>query len=198
VTNKMPQERQLQSRVSVLNSGSHHPLTYIIQNVLRGDLNEEDKVVLNGIEEYCKEVMYTKGEPIFQRNTHSDAFYIVTRGIVAVPKRAMPSTVISGAGAVRSTRNLSSPDLTFMGEDGHSTTIESFHKVGGIFGYCDYLLGRHRTFDAVAQEGTTVVVRFTRANMDRMKEQDRALFVIIQNLLLNASLMDLANCTCHN
>lgn len=35
-------------------------------------------------------------------------------------------------------------------------------KVGNIFGFCDFLLERYRTFDAVAKDDATVLAKFTR------------------------------------
>jgi CRP-like cAMP-binding protein len=120
--------------------------------------------------------------------------------MVAVPKQLGSTKIISGAG-VKKGRNLSSSNLMeFMaeGEDkkDSAATVESFMKVGNIFGFCDFLLERYRTFDAVAKDGT-VLAKFTRADMERMKVENRPLYVVIQSVLLKASLMDLANCTCH-
>ena len=192
ITSKMPHERNssLQSRFSHGSEGSsHHKLTYIFLNVLRGELSDE-------------EMNFRSGDSVFQKNTHPDAFYIVTRGMVAVPsdkKGTWPLMVISGAGAITEARSLSSSNLlATMADEGRSTSVESFHKVGGIFGYCDFLLERYRTFDAVASQDFTVVAKFTKASMEKMKNENRPLFVIVQNLLLRASVMDLANCTCHN
>lgn len=63
---------------------------------------------------------------------------------------------------------------------------------------CDAVLERYRSFDAVASADRTMVATFTKANMNKMKDENHPLYVIVQNLLLRASLMDLANCTCHN
>ena len=188
-----------------MSTGSpHHQLTYIFLNVLRGELSDEEKDVVDSIEPYYEEAKYRTGEAIFQKNTHPDSFFIVLQGSVAVPadRRGAPSMILSGAG-MKSPQSLSSSNLLGMiDEDGsHNRTlsVESFHKVGGIFGYCDFLLERYRTFDAVAagSDGALVAV-FTRVNLEKMKEENYPLYVIVQKLLLRASLMDLANCTCHN
>ena len=205
ITSKIPQERHacLQTGLSTVSIGSpHHQLAYIFLNLLRGDLSEEEKEVIDGIQEYVEEAEYQPGSSVFMKNTHPDAFFIVTKGAVAIPddRKGSLSMIHSGAGAVKRRQSLSSSNLLGMdGDDGEHKSIESFHKVGGCIGYCDFLLERYRTFDAVAapNEGATVAV-FTRANMDRMKKENEKLSVIVQKLLLRASLMDLANCTCHN
>lgn len=45
-----------------------------------------------------------------------------------------------------------------------------YHKVGGIFGYCDYLLERYQSFEAHATDtdGAMNAV-FSRTNVDKMK-----------------------------
>lgn len=207
ITSKTPRERHsiLQTGLSTLSTGNpHHQLTYIFLNVLRGDLSAAEKELVDGIQDYCEEAEYQPGAEIFHKNTHPDAFYIVVKGAVAVPRdrkgNLLSSMIQSGAGAVKSEQSLSSSNLLGMvGDDGEHKSVESFHKVGGCFGYCDFLLERYRTFDAIAapNEGATVAV-FTRATMQRMKNENEPLFVIVQKLLLRASLMDLANCTCHN
>lgn len=132
--------------MSLVREGSrlhHHELTYIFLNVLRGELSEEEKDIIDKeISSYSDEVEYRAGELVFQKNTHPDAFYVVTHGSVAIPRNkrgTLSSKVVSGAGAIQHTRTLSSPDLLgSMGEDGQHANVESFHKVGGIFGYCDF------------------------------------------------------------
>ena len=182
----------------------HHQLTYIFLNVLRGELSEEEKEVVDSIQPYYEEAKYRPGEAVFVKNTHPDAFFIVLQGSVAVPsdrKGSTPLMIRSGAGTVQSTQSLSSSNLLRM-DDGHhkrQVSVESFHQAGGIFGYCDFLLERYRTFDAVAasSDGATVAM-FTRANMNAMKKDNPPVYAITQKLLLRASLMDLANCTCNN
>ena len=205
VTTKMPFERLscLQTGLSTVSTGfPHHEVTYIFLNVLRGDLNADEKTVLDGIPSYYKEAKYLRGDTIFKKNTHPDAFYIVVSGAVAIPRDrgGAPSMTLSGVGATKRRQSLSSTNLIGMiDEDGQQKSVESFHKVGGIFGYCDYMLERRRMFEAFAasDEGAMVAV-FTRMNLDRMKSENGPMYGIVQKLLLRASLSDLANYTCHN
>jgi len=200
-------ENLMRSDVSQLNShlidsdSSHHKLTYIFTNILREELSEDEKSLIDGIGPYYEETTFRGGEPIFQKDTHPDAFYIVLKGAVAVPRDRKRSEKIASPKVLSSSNlmelSLSSSNLMAIGDD-DTSLISSFHNVGGIFGYCDFLLKRQRTFHAYASGDATVVARFTSQSLETMKRDDWPLYVIVQNLLLQASLMDLANCTCHN
>lgn len=207
MTTKMPYERIscLQRGLSNVSAGfPHHQLTYIFLNVLRGDLSEEEKGTMGGIQSYYEEEEYQRGQSIFKKNTLSDSFYVVVQGAVAVPQdkegNVSSAMIRSGAGAVESRKSLSSSNLLQMiGDEGQPKSVESFHKVGGIFGYCDFLLERYRSFDAVAaSDNGAMVAVFTKANLNKMKTENAPLYLIVQKLLLRASIGDLANCTCHN
>ena len=197
----MPRQRELLSSTSTMGP-SHHQLTYIFLNILRGELSSEEKIIVDEIQPFYEEVKYQTGEAIFRQGTHPEAFYIVLQGSVAVPldrRGARHVRIRSGAGTVDSQSLSSSNLLGMIGDVGQRKSVESFHTVGGIFGYCDLLLERYRTFDAVAagSSGATVAM-FTLSSISKMKEENHNLYVIVQKLLLRASLMDLANCTCHN
>lgn len=174
---------------------SHHKITYIFTNILRDELSEEEKTLIDGIEPFYEQATFKGGEPIFQKDTHPDAFYIVLKGAVAVSSDRKRSERTTMGSPIKS---LSASNLMAIGDDDTSTIISSFHNVGGIFGYCDFLLKRQRTFHAYASSDGAVVARFTSQSLEAMKRDDWQLYVIVQNLLLQASLMDLANCTCHN
>lgn len=200
-------EHLLRSDVSQMNSqlvgsdSTHHKLTYIFTNILREELSEDEKTLIDGIEPFYDETTFRAGEPIFQKDTHPDAFYIVLKGTVAVPRDRKRSEKIGISKPLSSSnlmeQSLSMSNLMAIGDD-DTGLISSFHNVGGIFGYCDFLLKRQRTFHAYASGDGTVVARFTSQSLEAMKRDDWPLYVIVQNLLLQASLMDLANCTCHN
>lgn len=186
--------KSLRSDVSKMHSqlgSAHHKLTYIFANILRDEISDHEKSLIDGIQPYYEEVTFRGNEAIFQKDTHPDAFFVVLTGEVAVPRdKIRPERIVDSA------KSLSSSNLLAIGDN--SKSIESFHKVGGIFGYCDFLLKRQRTFHAYASGDGAVVAKFTSQSLEVMKNDDNALYVIVQNLLLQASLMDLANCTCHN
>lgn len=200
VTHHTPHSRLSCLRIPSADTEFETDVESLIKNILGKDKNLGDDTIIDNITDYCDQVKYVAGEQIFKANTHSDAFYIVISGKVAVPKQLQSTKIISGAG-VKKGRNLSSSNLIeFMaeGEDkkDNAATVESFMKVGNIFGFCDFLLERYRTFDAVATDGT-VLAKFTKEDISRMKLENRPLYIVVQNVLLKASLMDLANCTCH-
>jgi CRP-like cAMP-binding protein len=64
-----------------------------------------------------------------------------------------------------------------------------------IFGYTDMLLGRPRTYAAVAVLDGTRVARFTKSHMNEMMP-DSELSALVYQALLRASVLDLQNCTC--
>jgi CRP-like cAMP-binding protein len=199
VTNHVPHGKFSMLRIPSSGSESQR-VESLIKNILGKDLNLGDDSLIDEIGEYCEQKKYMAGQSIFKTNTHSDAFYIVVSGRVAVLKTLGSTKIISGAGVKRG-RNLSSSNLMEFTAEGdekqeQTTAVESFHNVGNVFGFCDFLLERSRTFDAVAKDGT-ILAKFTRAHMERMKVENPPLHVIIQNMLLKASLLDLANCTCH-
>ena len=136
-TAKMPRLNPLATLSSRLSLESpHSQLTYIIQQILRGRLTEEERTLVDGLVPFYEEIKYRKGEPIFRKNEHSDAFYIVTKGLVAVPQElpGAPSPLMLGQ-----KRSLSRTSLLRLASqqenEGNSmymtSKIESFHNIGG-------------------------------------------------------------------
>ncbi len=142
---------------------------------------------------YHREVIYNTGQIVFEKNSSSDAFFVVLNGCVAnstasnihVSRQKEP--VFSGAGIVKST----SARLGLG-------PVATLWPVGGIFGFNDYLLERPRTFVTVAQADGTKLAKFTHESMSTLETQDPELFGMMQKVLLRASNLDLANCTCHD
>lgn len=189
----MPRSRQslILTEWSMQSEGDSHVQLIIILNILC-ELGSDEKVLVDDIGPYYHAAEFRPGEPIFLKNGQPEAFYIVLQGYVAVPeeRKGHHKRIISGAGEAI---QLSARNPFGVNEVGH------FHKVGGIFEYCDYLLNRYRTFQAEATEkdGAMVAV-FARASIDKMKDENYPRYLIVQKLLLRASLNDLANCTCYN
>eukprot|EP00956_Cyclotella_meneghiniana_P004846 scaffold5991_cov73-Cyclotella_meneghiniana.AAC.6 len=174
----------------------------LIKDMLGKDKTAADEAIIKDVMKYCKQIRCVAGQSIFKNNTKSDSFYMVIEGQIAVPKNIGSTKIISGAG-VKKGRTLSTTNLSdFLGAEGeekeeNTSTVQSFMKVGNIFGFCDFLLERYRTFDAVAKDDATVLAKFTREDMERMKSENQLLYGVMTNVFLKASLMDLANCTCH-
>ena len=79
-----------------------------------------------------------------------------------------------------------------------SGPVVSLWTVGGIFGFNDYILGRFRTFETAATLDGTKLAKFSRSDMSALETQDPELYALMQQVLLRASNLDLANCTCHD
>jgi hypothetical protein len=106
--------------------------------------------------------------------------------------------VASGAGLVRSSRSISNmldPSIRNT-SDSTLTVVTSVWPVGGIFGYVDFLLERPRHFSTVATQNGTIIAKITMTNLKLMQNEDPILDGLVQRTLLQASLLDLANCTC--
>jgi hypothetical protein len=82
--------------------------------------------------------------------------------------------------------------------DSPGKTIVNLWQVGGVFGYNDFLLERPRFFPAFATRDGTKIARFSHSQMNLLQTEDPALYGLMQKILLHASTLDLANCTCHD
>jgi hypothetical protein len=105
-------------------------------------------------------------------------------------------TIMSGAGLVQgpgSSSYLVDPQLT-LSED--RLAVASMWPVGGIFGYVDFLLQRPRVFRTVATGTDTVCAKISLSKLNLLQNEDPILDALIQRVLLQVSVLDLANCTC--
>lgn len=169
-----------------------HTISTILSNFL--GTTGHQTVVLEKLMDlrYHDEVTYNSGQVIFSKRDNSDAFFIVLNGCVAnstsstfqvARKRQI---VVSGAGKVDQMQRLGSRD------------IATLWQVGGVFGFNDFLLDKKRTFQTVATVDETKLAVFTRSGMNTLSTQDPELHALMQQVLLRASTLDLANCTCHD
>jgi hypothetical protein len=106
--------------------------------------------------------------------------------------------IASGAGLVRSSGSVSNMFDPSLRQDSATTltVVTSVWPVGGVFGYVDFLLERTRHFRTVATQNGTIVAKITMASLKLMQSEDPILDGLVQRVLLQASLLDLANCTC--
>eukprot|EP00536_Pseudo-nitzschia_multiseries_P012005 jgi/Psemu1/320162/estExt_fgenesh1_pm.C_4380002 len=153
---------------------------------------------------YHNELTYRAGQVVFAKRGNPDAFYIVLNGCVAnnnnsgtsstfqAARRKQQSVVVSGAGKVDHHQLLQRPGSA----DNIAATC--LWQVGGVFGFNDFLLDKKRTFQTVATTDETKLAVFTRSGMDALSTQDPELYALMQRVLLRASTLDLANCTCHD
>jgi CRP-like cAMP-binding protein/anti-anti-sigma regulatory factor len=146
---------------------------------------------------YHREVIYNAGQTVFSKDSSPDAFYVVLNGCVAnssaktIQTLRQQQPVFSGAGIVKST------DTRYC-KSGSGRTVATLWQMGAIFGFNDFLLDRPRTFLTVAQVDGTKLAKFTHSSMNTLETQDPELYSLMQQVLLRASNLDLANCTCHD
>jgi CRP-like cAMP-binding protein/anti-anti-sigma regulatory factor len=180
----------------------------IIAHVLGSSLVERDILKRIDGQRYYEEVELNSGELVFQKDTHSDAFYVVLKGKVAntVSARAVykqRQEIISGAGPVQQPEvRRSYSDLRELSESDHGVDDEerrivaTMWTVGGVFGYVDFFAERPRFFRAIAARDGTRVAKLTHSHLNLMMSEDPDLYALLQRALLHASVTDLVNCTC--
>jgi CRP-like cAMP-binding protein len=153
---------------------------------------------------YHTEQTYDAGEEIFVKGSEADCFNVVVSGAVAVaipkddPRHGVYKNnmkILSGAGPVQQ-RKSSSVLMEPSIQDDHEIVVASVWPVGGVFGYVDFLLGRPRNFTSVATQDGTVVAKMSRGQIQTLQSENPELDGCLQRILLQASLLDLANCTC--
>jgi len=170
-----------------------HTISTILSNFLGTTPHQTE--VLEKLQDlrYHNEVTYNAGQVVFPKRSNSDAFYIVLNGCVANSTSSTfqvarkQQSVVSGAGKV-------DHQLQRLG----SADIATLWQVGGVFGFNDFLLDKKRSFQTVANMDGTKLAIFTRSGMDTLSTQDPELYALMQQVLLRASTLDLANCTCHD
>jgi len=180
-------------------------ISFVLGYIL-GATNEEQKVLSRLEDKRCHDKIFLKSnEKVFYKDTHPDAFYVVLSGCVArqttslIPPDPRSNRVLTGAGPVEQKHMSSATDIfddKFMAEQ-HDSSFErgvpEVWRIGGIFGYLDYLMERQRIFQAAATQDETTVARITRSHMDLLQSEDPELHVLVQKALLHACTMDLAN-----
>lgn len=129
---------------------------------LLGSDHIDDSILLQAFEEsdgaFHDEKEYSSGESIFERGTHSDAFFVVLSGSVCL----------------------------FYAS--HSHTLAK----GGVFGFVDFIMEKPWSFNAVAVKDGTIVAKFHRDGLARVKAEDPALDRIVDKFLLQASIRELS------
>jgi MFS superfamily sulfate permease-like transporter len=150
----------------------------------KDDVEAKLEVFEMRVSPFHTECEYMAGEAIFQETENSDCFFVVLSGVVALFQSGrIPSNVdvLSGAGAVESSRNYELGD------------VQAYVPVGGIFGYVDFILEQSRLFSAVSARDKTVVARLHRNGLSRMKKESSELSHILDRVLLQVSIHELMN-----
>lgn len=185
-----------------------HSITTIFKRIL-GSTGEDERILhlLDG-QRYNTQITLQAGEQLFAKDTHSDCFYTVLKGSVAVAldpndrrllKHEHSRKVVSGAGRVPrksgSSSNLLDPSVQ-GGVSKAPVVVASMWPIGSIFGYVDFLLERPRNFRTVGAQDDTIIAKMTISQLHLLQNEEPALDALVQRALLQASILDLANCTC--
>mmetsp|Transcript_6035 Transcript_6035/g.8784 ORF Transcript_6035/g.8784 Transcript_6035/m.8784 type:complete len:117 (-) Transcript_6035:86-436(-) len=78
-------------------------------------------------------------------------------------------------------------------KEDHYPNLGTCLTVGGIFGYVDFALEKRQSFDLVCSRNGTTIAEITRESFDKLEREDTTLHHMIEKVLLQASLMELAN-----
>jgi len=123
-------------------------------------------------------------ESVFTVDQLADSFFIVLCGSVGIC-RADPQEEHQRRSIIHS-RTPGQSEAPF-------TNVVSYLSVGGIFGFVDFAIQRRRSFNAVCLRDGTVVAKISRSMLERLSNDDKVLHQIIERVLMQASLMELAN-----
>lgn len=182
-------------------------LSFVFSRILGSSPDEHRTLKKLTGKRYHEEIEYAAGQEIFPSNIHSDAFFVVLKGSCGVAisphdprheEKAHSNIIFSGAGIVRHSGSYSNIFDPAAQSDKPRVPLvfASIWPVGGVFGYVDCLLQRQRSFRAVARESGTLLAKMSMAQLTQVQNEDPVLDGLIQRVLLQASLLDLANCTC--
>jgi CRP-like cAMP-binding protein len=162
-----------------------HSLASVLIHIILGASKEETEI-LNRLEDqrYHEEIDVNAGEMIFQKETHSDSFFVVLKGCVAnstptaYKAQRQQQEVLSGAGIVKPKHK---------GRSSHAHGAATLWPVGGVFGYLDFLLERPTSFRTIATLDGTRVARFTHSHINLSQAEDPELHALLQRVLLHIS-----------
>ena len=201
ITSKRPSFIRLDELIGpVDNVGASVPketLPHIFSHVLGLHDSELSKLSVLENQEFHEEVVCQEGDVIYRRDANSDAFFIVLKGAVALVredyiKPNQNSTIVSGAGQVQ----MSQSPLRTLRKAKEIGDIRAILQIGTIFGYVDFLLERPRTFGVIASQDGTILAKISHERMDQLEVTNPDVYRIFQSVLLQSSVMELANCTC--
>jgi len=158
---------------------------------------------------FHEELEMNSGDAIFEEDEHTDSFYVIMAGSVALHRNRFSNTpkpagksqkrsssqhdsynrdgVYSGAGFVSLTKRHS-----FKQKARNLGLINQYLQAGSIIGFVDFILDQNRRFGAVAK-GKTIVAKISREGLDNLKAENPELQRIVDKVLLQASIRELAN-----
>lgn len=208
-------KRSLSASALFANNSPLHS-RYTLSTVFTEYLGLEDSDILlfekyeNSVGTLHDELVLKSGETIFSTGDDPDAFYIILSGSIVVHRQEITKKltmskisyekpelktqqsnehkIVTGAGALtHSMRKHSFADKTDeLGEQ------KKYLQLGSVFGFVDFILGKKRSFGAVAKSDDTVVAKVHRKGLDGLKEESPELQRLVDKLLLQASIRELA------
>lgn len=133
-----------------------------------------------------EEIEFNFRDDIYEKGEAADSFYVVLAGCIEI-YRDGDDEMESKYSFSSNRKSMDNSSRGGLGE------IVSYLQVGGIFGYIDFSLGRRRAFNAVCSKDNTIVAKITRESICKLEKDDPDLHRIIEKVLLQASLTELAN-----
>lgn len=177
-------------------------ISSVFAYVLESD--EEEKETLRQFDNcrYHTEIGFAAGEKLLSKGKRADGIYIVLKGAVASGTGRSDTVyrhrqqIVSGAGLVTKRGSKSNLMASALQQSDEAPVVATMWPAGGILGYTDTLLDRHNAFSAFATKDDTRVAKITRSDLNLLQQEDPTLDALLHRVLLRASIMDLANCTC--
>ncbi len=133
---------------------------------------------------FHSEDLYTAGETVFSSGAEADGFYVLLSGSAVIlldDKLVGDSSIRSGAGV----KHLKRRNVLESGQ------ISRVLSVGTVFGFVDFVLRRPRTFTVVAWRDS-LVAKCHRSGLDALKRENADLERIVDKVLLQCSVVELA------
>ena len=178
-----------------------HTLSSAFAQMLESD--DEEREILRQFDEcrYHRELGFSAGEKVFSKAKRADAIYVVLKGAVASGTGRSDMVyrhkqqIVSGAGIVPRRRGSKSNlvDASAMSE---TPIVATIWPAGGVLGFTDCLLERSNVYSAFATQNDTRVARITKQDLNLLQHENPVLDSLLHRVLLRASVLDLANCTC--
>lgn len=177
-----------------------HTLSSAFAQMLESD--DAEREILRQFDEcrYHRELGFSAGEKIFSKTKRADAIYVVLQGCVASGTGRSDMVyrhkqqIVSGAGIVR--RRGSKSNLVDSSAMPETPVVATIWPAGGVLGYTDCLLERTNVYSAFATQNDTRVARITKQDLNLLQQENPVLDSLLHRVLLRASVLDLANCTC--
>ena len=177
-----------------------HTLSSAFAHMLESDAEEREILRQFDSCRYHQELGFSAGEKIFSKEKRAEAIYVVLKGAVASGTGRSDMVyrhrqqIVSGAGVVRKRGSHSNLlDTSAMTE---TPVVATIWPSGGVFGFTDCLLDRNNMFSVFATQNDTRVAKITRHDLNLLQQESPVLDSLLHRVLLRASVLDLANCTC--